>query len=665
MRRDLIWLVLFVLIIVPLQAFGEELPPIPPIKRLLPPPGIEIPADVRAELEAKLVALAPRIERLTDDQQRPDVEVFIKAVSFALRFAEFYDKKDFDKARWALAQAEERLALAEKNEAPWTKQAGLVVRGYRSSIDGSVQPYGLVIPDKHDFTKPCPLYVWLHGRGDKETDLHFIHGRARNKGDIVPANAIVVHAFGRQCLGFKSAGEIDVLEATNRVQIEYATHPRATVLIGFSMGGAGAWHIGAHYPYWWCAVSPGAGFADVARYQKLKPANYPAHYEQKLWGMYDVPDYTRNLFNLPVIAYSGEIDPQKQAADLMAEAFKNEGRELQHLIGPGTAHKYHPETKQELLARLDKIVQAEIANYKKPFVIAPEAHLQTRTLRYHTGGWLKADGLKEHWQDSRVDGAVMKGDFTITTKNITRFQVFLSQNSTEEQTFNVDGQTVERIKEDDTPWVAHFALNNGRWKSVAPFSKQRAEKNVLSKTPGLQGPIDDAFLGPILVVLPSSKSQQPRVQQWLEFETRHFLERWSATFRGSLKVVRDDEILSDRELAGHNIILWGDPSSNSYIESSLARLPLAWNEKVVQMAGVDYDSSQHVPVMIYPSPYDPTRYIVLNSGPTFREAHDRTNSLQNPKLPDWAIIDITTPPDGEKPGKVVAADFFDEQWQVK
>jgi hypothetical protein len=59
------------------------------------------------------------------------------------------------------------------------------------------------------------------------------------------------------------------------------------------------------------------------------------------------------------------------------------------------------------------------------------------------------------------------------------------------------------------------------------------------------------------------------------------------------------------------------------------------------------------------------KYVVLNSGITFRENHDRTNSLQNPKLPDWAIIDLTQPPDGNAPGRIADADFFDEQWMPK
>jgi len=40
-----------------------------------------------------------------------------------------------------------------------------------------------------------------------------------------------------------------------------------------------------------------------------------------------------------------------------------------------------------------------------------------------------------------------------------------------------------------------------------------------------------------------------------------------------------------------------------------------------------------------------------------------TNSLQTPKLPDWAIVDTTVPPDDKFPGKIVDAGFFDEQWR--
>ena len=65
-----------------------------------------------------------------------------------------------------------------------------------------------------------------------------------------------------------------------------------------------------------------SGFAETARYQRLRPENFPSDYEQVLWGVYDVPDYVRNLFIRPVIAYSGELDKQIQAARVMEEAFQ-------------------------------------------------------------------------------------------------------------------------------------------------------------------------------------------------------------------------------------------------------------------------------------------------------------------------------------------------------
>ena len=49
----------------------------------------------------------------------------------------------------------------------------------------------------------------------------------------------------------------------------------------------------------------------------------------------------------------------------------------------------------------------------------------------------------------------------------------------------------------------------------------------------------------------------------------------------------------------------------------------------------------------------------------FRQGSDVTNALQTPKLPDWALIDLTVPPSAQWPGKVTDAGFFDEGWGVR
>jgi hypothetical protein len=56
--------------------------------------------------------------------------------------------------------------------------------------------------------------------------------------------------------------------------------------------------------------------------------------------------------------------------------------------------------------------------------------------------------------------------------------------------------------------------------------------------------------------------------------------------------------------------------------------------------------------------------VVLNSGFTFREYDYLNNARQVPKLPDWAIVDLDTAPHPRGPGKVVSADFFNEDWKL-
>jgi hypothetical protein len=64
-----------------------------------------------------------------------------------------------------------------------------------------------------------------------------------------------------------------------------------------------------------------------------------------------------NLSNCPIVAYSGEIDIQKQAADVMADAMAREGMRLTHIIGPNTPHRYHPDSKVAINRLIDAIAE--------------------------------------------------------------------------------------------------------------------------------------------------------------------------------------------------------------------------------------------------------------------------------------------------------------------
>ena len=132
--------------------------------------------------------------------------------------------------------------------------------------------------------------------------------------------------------------------------------------------------------------------------------------------------------------------------------------------------------------------------------------------------------------------------------------------------------------------------------------------------------------------------------------------------RGDARV-KDDTKLFPSDITDSNLSLWGDPSSNAMIKKISDKLPIEWDREKIVFAGQTYDAAHHAPIFIFPNPLAPNRYVVINSGFTFREAAALNNAQQTPKLPDWAIIDLRTPPDAEWPGKVVRAGFFDEQWK--
>src|SRR6202030_3315390 len=108
----------------------------------------------RSGLQAGLDRLRAATAKLSADPLLPDVLIYQEAVRYALQYNEFFKADEVAKARTLLQQGEERAADLAQGRAPWTTATGLVVRGYISKIDRSVQPYGLVVPPSYSPTAP-------------------------------------------------------------------------------------------------------------------------------------------------------------------------------------------------------------------------------------------------------------------------------------------------------------------------------------------------------------------------------------------------------------------------------------------------------------------------------------------------------------------------------
>ncbi len=639
----------------------------------LPPPGVAIPDADRAELTAAVAELGKEIASLKLSKLGggmsallPDVEVFHKAVDWALRYDEFYNVKEVATARTLLGEGKARAAALREGKAPWTTQTGPVVRGYRSKIDGSVQPFGVVVPSP--WKEPAvhgylPTWIWNHGRGETLSELSFIAGRMKSAGDFTPADTFVVHPYGRYCNATKFAGEVDVFEALDSARRAYPVDNDRLVNAGFSMGGASAWHLGVHYSGLWAASHAGAGFAETAEYAGVFAAGKtpPPWWEVILYRWYDATVCAANFANSPMFAYHGSEDKQGQSTAIMKRFAEKEGVKIEEFIGPGVGHKYEAKTKQQIADKIaalfDPARQIEVAlaaaSPSKPDAV----HLVTYTLRYPAVKWVRIDGMEHQWERAEIHATSSGEKITATTKNVMAL-VFSTP-------FRIGQPASERIKQiviDGQPLVpawnkagAQFVKTGGRW----AVGIQQGGPN---KQPRLTGPIDDAFMSEFVFVKPTGTPLNTAIGAWTQRELAHATKQWRGLFRGDAPTV-DDTQLTDAQIASSNLILWGDPASNAVLKRITDKLPVKWTAEGVEFGGKKY-SADHVPVLIFPNPLNPTKYVVLNSGFTFsRAACNGTNSQQTPKLPDWAIVDITVPPDDKYPGKIVDAGFFDEQWK--
>jgi hypothetical protein len=658
--------------------------------RPVPPPGIELSPATQLQLREGAYKLRSRLAELSPPNPSPAqlierglCEVIPRAVLMTLDTDMFYSDKEVQGALELLDLGRQRLELLDAGASPLQLLLGsleeipalteprAVAGGFRSRIDDSVQPYGLILPRgwKADSPQPLRLDVWLHGRGEKVSEAAFLQQRLKQLGEYTPDNTVVLHPYGRYCNAFKFAGEIDVLEAVEHVKQLLPIDERRIVIRGFSMGGAGCWQLAVHYPNLWAAANPGAGFSETTQFLRVfqQEEIQPTDFQQRLLHWYDCPDWTNNLRHVPTIAYSGEKDRQKQAADVMEAAFAARGMSLPHIIGPNTEHKIHADSKLEI----EKLLSEALVEGKPAIPLTVD--LTTYSLRYHQLGWLSIEGLVEHWRESRVQGQWLEPESQIrlTTQGVTRlalqFPRLPDRPMRPIHEVQIDGQILNVTPHWPHPHDKLQLLReaSGAWRVAA--STETLEPTAVRKRPGLQGPIDDAFMDRFTFVGPGGGNDLTSADSWTHSEFERAAKEWKRHFRG-------DPPISDMPSGApvdvrQNLVLFGRPSTNPMIAQVLPGLPIEWDEQWLKVNGQSYPAATHVPILIYPLPQPSAsglsaeHYVVLNSGFTFREYAYLNNARQVPMLPDWAVVDISQGGTPQAPGKIVAAGFFDERWK--
>lgn len=582
----------------------------------------------RHQIYAKLAELSGAAGRLAGDPLYADVAIYLKAGEFIIAHPEEFVKQSYvkdtlDVLDRGLARAKELAAGSQS----WTKTKGRVVRAYRSTVDGSLQPYGLIIPDSYS-GQPIRLDVWLHGTNRTLNEVAFI--KQHETSDLVPQaqSYIQLDVYGRSNVSYRWAGETDVFEAMRAVEQQYKIDLKKIALRGFSMGGAGAWHLGLHHPDAWTVFEAGAGYTETKVYAKKQ--DLPPYQEAAL-HYYDAVDYTLNGTDGPFVGYGGEIDPQLQGSKNIQARLLQEGVQLPDLralflVGPNTGHKWEPEAHRVS----EHFIEEAMA---RGLTTPDRIRFVTYTTRFNRCFWITIEELEKTYERAEVDATRGSDRTTVSTKNVERIRV--------------DGPGVVRLDGHEFPSAGVFAKTNGKWAAAG------AEAG-LHKRHALQGPVDDAFVESFLCVRPTGNGTS--ATQFALVVLDRFQADFSKWMRGDPQV-KDDGDVSASDIANNNLILFGDPWSNQLIAKIINKLPIQWTKEQITLQGRTFAASSHLPVLVFPNPLNPARYVVLNSGHSFSEDDWRgTNANLYPHIGDYAIVDVNR-------HEVVYSGFFDDHWK--
>lgn len=643
-----------------------------------PPEASSGPNAVRNEVATELATLQARLTVLRGDpavaaDHWADAAIFVKGIVWALDFEPAIDVQNRQLIQKALRRARERVDAFAEGQHAWTGKKGRSVRGFVSGVDGSTQPYGLVVPSGYDPARPIRLDVVLHGsrKAAGIGELAFINDFDDGDETGRPAPAvdyIEVHPMGR--LGenaYRFEGETDVDEAIEAVCRNYRVDRTRIVLRGSSLGGVGTWQLGLKRPDRYAALGPSAGPVDTIEFAsspwphfvRLDPLT---PWQKTMLHMVDAIDYTANAAMVPVVAAMGDKDPYFSSHRLIEKTFEREGIPFVGIVDRGAGHGLSPKAFQEQLRLLGEAAARGLDPSPR------HIRFVTWTLKFNRCHWIEILGLDRHYERAEIEARVADdGSITVgEPQNINRFALHLLKPQVASPAFRltVGGSKIalpDRNK--DATGTVVVVRRDGKWEAQGASN----EAALTGKRPGLQGPIDDAFATRFLCVRGTGQAWNPAVGAWADASLKRFTSEWRRHYHGDLPVKADTDVTQD-DVRQSNLILFGDPGSNRWIREILPKLPIGWTRDTVQVGDERHRAADHGLALIVPNPLPGAErhYVVLNSGHTYHDKELRFSYMVFPRLGDWAIVKVgENPPDAPAESvaeSVLVSGFFDEGW---
>ena len=567
------------------------------------------------------------------------------------------------------------------------------VTTYRSFVDGSVQPFSVLLPASFDPDKTYPLILLLHGAQ--------VTGWGQNIISYDPKDwAVQVAVHDRGNNRYRDIGEVDIDEVLAEVTRLYSIDPDRIYLSGHSMGGYGTWFQATHRPDLWASVSPQAGYTDFSLYTTSggHDEGLPQQeFQKRLFESWSPLLFAENLLHVPAYIVHGAKDDNVvvEHSRRMAKRLKDIGYDFVYDENPEGGHWFGPRGKDYGVEVVDKPPIWAFLRKTERRVRAPRHVIfKTDTLHYRKAYWVEIDELDAANRFARIETEIESPNkIEVTQSNITQFTLRLDEGSVDAgrpivvsingiKAFDgvlppsrrltlrrgSDGGYMQLLDEGDLRVADRDAAERfGR--TAVRLAKTGAADGVvalppepLKKTEQIYGPAADAFNHPFLFVV-GTRGRTAKDAAMVEASRRaaEFQKRdWMARADGRVEIKTDSQV-TPQDIATYNLVLFGNPAVNSLIGRVNDFLPVKFVGGAIAAGRKIFTGEGTGSVVTFPNPLNRDRYVVVVGGLGLKSM-ETAGRLRLSELPDYAIFNDSSLA-GERT-RFAAAGFFDKYWRL-
>jgi predicted esterase len=524
---------------------------------------------------------------------------------------------------------------------PLFDRSGILDFAIPSRLSRRPESIRLFVPVDMKPGQRLPLTIALHGlNGSPKTILDSFFYSPESPG-IPKVNGFVAapRAFGNAF--YRGAAETSVLDLVDWLLAHYPIDPDRVSITGVSMGGTGSAQIALRHPERFAAAASLCGYQSYFIRRDVQGRSIRG-WERDLLHHWSTSSWAENAQELPFFVAQGTLDLPLENSQSLARRLGQLGYDVKS-EWPAVGHDVWR------VSYRDAAAWKWLTSFSRPKPTST-VRIKTDALRYAERQEVKILAFENPGQMAELQARqTSRARITVDSRNVEAFELGGSDRASPEPlevvidgvTVGFDAKEPRRLIRDARGW-------------------RKGPSVRYAKRPGLEGPIHDAFLEPLVF---SYGTLDPSLLR----ANREVASAFAKSAGGDV----DYPILPDHEIdatvmASHSLVLVGNPRSHALLAKMTAKLPIRIVSDELRLGKARFKGKELGAVFIYPNPLAPNHYVVVIQA---TDARGIWRALSLPKLlPDFIVYDegigASTGQQVLGRGHARAAGFFTNQWEI-